>query len=537
MSPPPDPSQPEVLGLAVQPLSVDERRLVVEQARVMIEGAYVHLPLKRAMHAVDPVQRLRLLELRLPRFTDRGFHDEMIDIFTELRDLHTNYVLPEPYASRVAYLPFRIESYSEDGVRRHLVTGVIPGAQLTPPFEVGVEVTHWNGIPIDRAVDLNGERNAGSNEDARRSRGLESLTQRWMGMLAAPDEEWVTVGFLAEGDAHEQRFDWQIFEVPPEPSGALPPVGEDPIGAALGLDLLVEQTRRAQKALLVPEAVELEREMAAGPDASGADLSKVSKMPDVFQFRTVSGPTGDLGYLRIRTFGAPLGGFLEEAIRILGLLPDDGLILDIRGNPGGVIACGEMLLQLFTPGPIEPESLCFINTRLMAELTAADESFQPWHQSMAEAVETGAPFSDLKPLAPNYPEQCNAIGQQYHGPVALITDALCYSTADIFSAGFQDHGIGPVIGTSGNTGAGGANVWEYGLLEQLLADVFKPLPKGISMRVAVRRTARVGERSGDPVEDLGVKPDHEHQLTKRDLLEGNADLIAFAAQLLDSPSG
>ena len=31
----------------------------------MIEQLYVHLPLKRAMHAVDPLQRLRLLDRRL----------------------------------------------------------------------------------------------------------------------------------------------------------------------------------------------------------------------------------------------------------------------------------------------------------------------------------------------------------------------------------------------------------------------------------------------------------------------------------------
>ena len=37
---------------------------------------------------------------------------------------------------------------------------------------------------------------------------------------------------------------------------------------------------------------------------------------------------------------------------------------------------------------------------------------------------------------------------------------------------------------------------------------------------------------GQPVEDLGVVPDALHQLTKRDLLEDNADLMAAASQLL-----
>ena len=46
-------------------LSLDDRLAIVEQGLALMEGFYVHLPLKRAMHAVDPVQRLRLLRHRL----------------------------------------------------------------------------------------------------------------------------------------------------------------------------------------------------------------------------------------------------------------------------------------------------------------------------------------------------------------------------------------------------------------------------------------------------------------------------------------
>ena len=94
----------------------------------------------------------------------------------------------------------------------------------------------------------------------------------------------------------------------------------------------------------------------------------------------------------------------------------------------------------------------------------------------------------------------------------LITDALCYSTTDIFSAGFQDHGIGPVIG-SGNTGAGGANVCTDADVLQALPTHFKALPKQASMRVAIRRTTRVGARAGDPLEDLGVVSDIEYKMS------------------------
>jgi hypothetical protein len=515
---------------AAEPLTIDERRQIVRQAQVLIEQLFVHLPLKRAMHAIDPVQRLRLLDRRLQAYSDRRFHDEMISIFIGLRDLHTNYILPLPFAGRIAALPFRIEAYWEGDHRHYLVSAVAQGLDL-PPFDVGVEVTHWNGIPIDRAVLLNGECNAGSNVDARHARGLASMTQRPMGRLAPPDEEWVDVTFLAAGAEHEQRFAWRVIDPPPAPAAAGPSALADPVSGALGLDAFVEEIRRAQKIVLAPEAIALERAMAGG-DTADDRLADVSTMPDVLEFRSVPGPNADVGYLRIRTFlVGDLDTFLDEVLRILARLPQDGLIIDVRGNGGGIIAAGELLLQLFTPRRIEPENLHFICTALTLE-AASKPGFEPWRQSIEESIETGSPFSDGLPLAPEYPQMCNAIGQRYHGPVALITDALCYSTTDIFAAGFQDHQIGPVIGTSGNTGAGGANVWDYALLTRVLPDHVKPLPKQASMRVAARRTTRVGTRSGDPLEDLGVVSDRIHRMTRRDLLERNADLIAEAAQVL-----
>lgn len=117
----------------------------------------------------------------------------------------------------------------------------------------------------------------------------------------------------------------------------------------------------------------------------------------------------------------------------------------------------------------------------------------------------------------------------------LITDALCYSTTDIFAAGFQDHDVGTIIGVHGNTGAGGANVWDYELLRLFVPgenSPFLPLPQGAQFRVAVRRTTRVGARSGQPLEDLGVQPDLAYQLTFNDLMQGNVDLIEFASQVL-----
>lgn len=52
------------------------------------------------------------------------------------------------------------------------------------------------------------------------------------------------------------------------------------------------------------------------------------------------------------------------------------------------------------------------------------------------------------------------------------------------------------------------------------------------MRVSLRRTLRVGERAGQPVEDLGIEPDILYEMSRNDLLNGNIDLLNRAGQVL-----
>jgi len=141
-------------------LTLDERVLLVEQATVLLEQNYVHLPLKVAMHAVNPVQRLRLLRTRLARSDTAAmepeclFHAELSSIFHSVRDLHTNYLLPAPFAGMFAFLPFQVEEYFADGEARFVVARMVAGLSA-PGFGPGAEVTHWSGIPVGRAVEWN----------------------------------------------------------------------------------------------------------------------------------------------------------------------------------------------------------------------------------------------------------------------------------------------------------------------------------------------------------------------------------------------
>ena len=62
--------------------------MLIDQAMLMLQEIYAHLSLKRALHAIDPIQRLQLLRLRHAALDEREFHSELIDIFVSLRDLH-----------------------------------------------------------------------------------------------------------------------------------------------------------------------------------------------------------------------------------------------------------------------------------------------------------------------------------------------------------------------------------------------------------------------------------------------------------------
>ena len=106
-------------------LSIDDRRLIVQQALLLLEQNYALLPFKVARYGINPLQRLRLMQARLDRPDDLGpevsFHAELVDIYNSLHDLHTRYTLPRPFNAAVAFLPFLVKEFTEDGRRRYLV--------------------------------------------------------------------------------------------------------------------------------------------------------------------------------------------------------------------------------------------------------------------------------------------------------------------------------------------------------------------------------------------------------------------------------
>lgn len=552
---------------SVDKLDSADMALIVDQAIAMLEGFYVHLPFKRAMYGIDPLRRLRMLRRRLPDIpSEIAFHKEMTEIFTSLRDLHTNYVLPSHFARMVAFLPFRVDTwYEELGGRPHYIVAATAKGFTHPTFVTGVELRYYNGIPIERAVEIAAEYHAGSNPSARHARGVAGLTRRAMSVAPPPDEEWSIIGYTTlDGREEEIRLDWSITDLP-EVEQPAPSANAD-MASAIGLDLEGDTFRRVDRMLFDEELIKASRDLAshraatkarqaaaprpaseaetAGEEAAAGVVSGTNSiMPLVFEAKPATVDGRQVAYVRIHTFMVDDDvEFVNEFLRLINLpsMPKDGLIIDVRNNSGGLIWAGERLLQLLTPRTIDPCRAQFISTPQNLDLCREVKSLTAWAPSLERALSTGAPYSAAFPITS--PERCNDIGQRYYGPIVLITDARCYSTTDIFAAGFRDHAIGKILGTDRNMGAGGANVWT---LDQIRSRFSRPgivapllqLPRETGMRVAIRRTLRVGPEAGTEMEDLGIEPDAPHALSKADILNGNPDLMKEAVTLLATITG
>ena len=81
----------------------------------------------------------------------------------------------------------------------------------------------WNGVPIVRAIEINGESQAGSNPDARFARGLDNLTIRPLNSTLPPDEAWVDILFRAKkGVIATHRACWLVHKTSDAGDAAAP---------------------------------------------------------------------------------------------------------------------------------------------------------------------------------------------------------------------------------------------------------------------------------------------------------------------------
>ena len=223
---------------------------------------------------------------------------------------------------------------------------------------------------------------------------------------------------------------------------------------------------------------------------------------DAVSARKLTTSHGTFGYLRLWTFDVEhITAFRRRVADLLRQMPRNGLIVDLRSNPGGVIDAAERLLQLFTPNRIEPARFACGPRRPWPDGGSRRQRRRPRRLGDLHAPRSRPRRGVLPAPAHQRPGRLQPLRRGYSGPVVAVVDANTFSCGDLFAAGIVDHGIGRIVSVGEATGAGGANVWTSDDIEfayHAAGRQFPSPPAGISFSISVRRMIRTGNSPDSP---------------------------------------
>ena len=242
------------------------------------------------------------------------------------------------------------------------------------------------------------------------------------------------------------------------PGSTLPLVLRDGSGAEVALDLELVQERGALTSLGNMPPVRVWHESRTLADGIG-----------YFGFNYF------LGIMEVMpAFNEAMAGYCDSRS------PARGMIIDLRGNPGGLGAMAMGMAGWFVDGK--------------------------GHQLGTMTMRTGELNFAINPRPVSF-----------QGPLAILTDEVSASTAEIMAGGLQDLGRARIFGC---TTAGAA-----------LPSVIDKLPNGDGFQYAV---ANYESQGGRQLEGHGVAPDVEVPLSRESLLAEGDPVLKAAIAWIDS---
>lgn len=185
---------------------------------------------------------------------------------------------------------------------------------------------------------------------------------------------------------------------------------------------------------------------------------------------------GNTGYIRFNMFLDVARVMPKFSSAVSDCMKCDGLIIDLRGNPGGI---GGMAMGM--AGWLADKPNQRLGTMVMRDNTL---NF----------------FINRRP-------------EVFSGPVAILMDGSSASTSEIFAGGLKDLGRARVFGTRSAAAA--------------LPSIIEKLPNGDGFQYAMANYISAG---GKALEGNGVVPDEEVHLTRAAVLAGHDPVIDAALQ-------
>lgn len=202
---------------------------------------------------------------------------------------------------------------------------------------------------------------------------------------------------------------------------------------------------------------------------------KFGELPVVYTKMEARRLVHGIGYLRFNVFMMPLLEEIQRAVRSFHDAP--GIIIDLRGNPGGLGGMATAVARLF-----------YKKRTLLGTMTLR----------RGEIRFTVFPAPDA-----------------YAGPVVILTDEGTASTAEMLAGGMQETGRAIVVGRPS--------------LGAVLPSVIEKLPTGARLQYAIADFKTPG---GLLLEGRGVQPDVPVELTRRDLLTRSDPILKRAISVI-----
>lgn len=245
-------------------------------------------------------------------------------------------------------------------------------------------------------------------------------------------------------------------------------------GTKVQLEFLNERNRTV--------SVQLERATAQGEPIQFGSLPVLYAHLDHKSIRSPAGK--QIGVIRFNIWMLPTAIAFNKAIG--EHRSASGIIIDLRGNVGGMVGMIIGVAGHFTDKPIS-----------LGALIARDNTLK-------------------LPANPRFVDTSGKRVQPFAGPVAILVDEITASASEVFTGGLQEHGRVRVFG---RTTAG-----------QALPAVYDKLPNGDALYHPV---ADFVTGKGIRFEGRGVVPDQAVALQRKALISGKDPVLERALQWMD----
>jgi carboxyl-terminal processing protease len=229
--------------------------------------------------------------------------------------------------------------------------------------------------------------------------------------------------------------------------------------------------------------ITMERRPESGQPVTVGNLPTMFVRVDSDRRTTPAGSTA--GIIRFNVWMAAVDAKFQAAMD--QFRTSDGIVIDLRGNVGGLAA---MLMGISGHFVSEPKSLGVMKTR----------------------------DSELRFMA--NPRLVNARGERvstFSGPVAILVDAMTGSASECFTGGMQSLGRARVFGQTS--------------MGQALPALFDRLPNG---DVLIHAYGDFVTANGTRLEGRGVVPDVDVPLRREDLLAGRDAALEAALHWIET---